>query len=639
NVTLDKASNWALVVHSSAEETAYTMTLTAPEGYIITGYDLTAQIWSDSYSNSYSLTAANGTTVTINSTTLQTLSVSGLSAASTDISIVAAEASSTTQRWLTMKTLTVSMEPTFQAVNVTYELYESDCTTLVTSSVVEQEVNSEVAVPASFTSNTYYDYVTDGSIGDADCTIKVTRTLKNGIVYPISNLSNNKAYKIVVPRGTYTTNGGYLANTVKNNNYAINNFAFISYEDNIYMWSIEDSKFAGDGLNLSETPHAITFDANTTPSYLIKSGSLTLNASNGLTYGGSFDSWSTADDGNRCVIYEVEDFDPTDALAALDAYFHPSVSVTYVISDENGVVFTSEAIATSVGETITALPSNLQRPFCSYSEINQTMVAGENTVNVTVTYDLPFEVGTDKLYYATLRGHYVYYSADNSDVRTNQSSKENTDAYKWSFEGNPYDGIKVKNAASGTYLTNTASTVQLTEDGFAWTIDRLNDTSTFGLKNGSNYINEQNHSNHNLIYWTQFTNDTGSQWNVEEVPEGEALYEEVIAQLEAINFGTGLGQYGLVIEEIDYTSQAAAIISSLKAKGYTEENLTMAEQMLASYSLNMPSAGFYRIKGKTSSKYLAAGFAANNKFAMTDATDGTTVFYFDGSHLVNLSSG
>jgi len=205
--------------------------------------------------------------------------------------------------------------------------------------------------------------------------------------------------------------------------------------------------------------------------------------------------------------------------------------VTYVISDANGVVFTSDPIIAGVGTTITTLPASLQRAFCSYSAINHTVVEGENTINVTVSYDLPFETGTDKLYYAKLRGHYVYYDATNNDVRTNQSSNEHTDAYKWSFSGNPYDGIKVKNAKTGTYLDNTSSTVQLTESGYAWTIHRLNDSSTFGLYNGTNHINEQNHSNHNLIYWWAFETDAGSQWNVEEVPASEVdvTYKVVLA--------------------------------------------------------------------------------------------------------------
>ncbi len=120
---------------------------------------------------------------------------------------------------------------------------------------------------------------------------------------------------------------------------------------------------------------------------------------------------------------------------------------------------------------------------------------------------------------------------------------------------------------------------------------------------------------------------------------GQGQFDTAIEKLEAINFGTGLNQYGFTGDYAGYTSQAATIISGLKAQGYSEDNLAVAQGLLANYALNMPTVGFYRIKGNTSGKYLAAGFAGNSKFAMTDATDATTIFYFDGSILTNLSTG
>lgn len=530
-------------------------------------------------------------------------------------------------------------------------------------------------------------------------------------------------------------------------------------------------------------------------------------------------------------------------------------TVTYVISDASGVVFTSDPIATTPGETVTELPTVMKRDYCSYSAINQTMAAGDNTVNVTVSYNLPFESGTGKLYYAKLRNHYAYYDATNNDVRTNQSSKENTDNYRWSFSGNPYSGIKMKNEAAGTYLDNTSNTVQLTAGGYGWTIKSLNNTTTFGLFNGSNYINEQNHSNHNLIYWWQFADDAGSQWTVEEVPvnvtynlevggqvvntivveevspnsevavpavltaaysplcydfatsgtigstdctitvtatpktglvtalselsnskaytlstargdlyiktdhlasnsnanvgatagnfavisfegnyylystdaskfvqkdgslsesvtsnvvavsltaqsaknlflmkigsngvnitntnddyevvinayvtpdagnqyaifeaadfdatialaaldeffHGPTAFTNAIAQLEAYPYGTGVNQYSLVVESTDYTTQASTIISGLKAQGYSADNLAKAQALITGTTLNTNvPVGFYRIQGKTSGNYLAAGLANNNKFNMSDATDATTIFHFDGSKLTNFGSG
>ena len=341
---------------------------------------------------------------------------------------------------------TINTALTSTTVNVTYELYESDGTTLVSSEIVVQNKNSEVAIPSSLVSSPYFNYSAEGTIGTSDCTIKVTRTVKDGIVYPISNLSNTKAYKVVVPRGTYTTVDGKLANTVKNAGYSINNFAFINYESNYYMWSIADSKFAGDGSTLSETPVAVTFSANTAPSYQIKAGSNTLNASTGLQYGAAFDTWSTADDGNRCVLYVIEDFDPTAALAALEEYFHPAA---------------------------------------------------------------------------------------------------------------------------------------------------------------------------------------------------ETVYANAIAQLEAYPYGTGLGQYSLVVESTDYTSQAAAIISGLKEQGYTAENLTNAQLLLAGTTINLPKANtFFRIRSSQGVHACLKSANESTRMTFTTIEDKETIFlYSTDNKIISYSKG
>ncbi len=226
-------------------------------------------------------------------------------------------------------------------VNVTYDLYENG--TKVDSKVVEQEAKSSVTIPTAWTAayDTFvWDITTEGTIGYRDCTINVTANLKDGIVYPISNLSNNKAYRVVVKRGTYTTNNGLLANTVKNSSYAINNFAFIEYEGNYYMWSVADSKFVAGNVNtLSDEPAAVEFVDNSFPFYQIKSGYKYLNASVEHNTGADFGPWITASDGNRCLIYEAEDFDPTAVVALLDEYFHTGDKTAKVVAEVYPYIF------------------------------------------------------------------------------------------------------------------------------------------------------------------------------------------------------------------------------------------------------------------------------------------------------------
>lgn len=356
-------------------------------------------------------------------------------------------------------------------VNVTYELYESDGTTLVNNVVVVQNKNSEIAVPASLTASIYYDYVTEGSIGTSDCTIKVTRTLKSEVVYPITNLSDTKSYYIKTRNNArkelsvYEDNGTkYLAVCIKDGlNVSAKKFAIIKYEENNYLYSVDDEMFvtfsgsdntkAALAQTVTGTSDRIGFTATSTPLYEIRvdeKSNKIFNGSNSsyYPYGLVFNDWgddsSEWDDGNQFAFYVADDFDPTNALDALEEHFHPSDAT---------------------------------------------------------------------------------------------------------------------------------------------------------------------------------------------------IFNNVIAQLETINYGTGLGQYGLSGDYAGHETQAATIISGLKEQGYTADNLTVAQGMLDATNLNMPTTGFYRIKGKTSNKYLAAGLASNSKFNMTDATDATTVFYFDGTKLVNFYSG
>ena len=206
-------------------------------------------------------------------------------------------------------------------VNVTYNLYDVDGTTLLDSKTVEQEKNSAVSIPSSFITKTWlYDYSASGTIGESDCTITVNRTYKSGVVTSLDGLSNSKAYRLVTERGTFTTYNGALANTCKTS-YTLYNFAIVNYEDAYYLWSIQDDKFvAGNGTALTETPTAITFNALTEPLFKLQCGSNYLNASSGLTTGAAFDSWSSTDGGNSVAIIEAADFNPDPVIAALTSF-------------------------------------------------------------------------------------------------------------------------------------------------------------------------------------------------------------------------------------------------------------------------------------------------------------------------------
>jgi hypothetical protein len=291
-------------------------------------------------------------------------------------------------------------------VTVTYEVY--DGSTFVESLKVVQDKNSAVAIPAALQKNTwYYDYTASGTIGETDCTITVARTYKPGVVTALSELSNNKAYKLVTERGTFTTTEGKLANTVKSSDYSVNNFAIVKYENTYYIWSVEDGKFvAGSGNDLTDTPSAVNFMELTVPLFKIQSGSLTLNATSGFATGGAFDSWSDTDAGNSVAIFEAADFDPTPVIEALTNYA-PSV------------IANIKPFFDAAGTGLFQLKSSVEETY------NATYTAAQTNCNSST--------------YATLEG-----------VVTNMDNFNLPEAGKFYLVKNNYNGKYMRVTASGT---------------------------------------------------------------------------------------------------------------------------------------------------------------------------------------------
>ncbi|MBR1498698.1 MAG: FIVAR domain-containing protein [Bacteroidaceae bacterium] len=482
----------------SAVQTDETMTLTAPKGYLITGLSMTVQAISSN--NPYSMTVGSDTQ-TITGASAYTFTQSGLKVKELDMTF---QQTSSTNNWLAVKAMTVTLAK-IDYISLTFDKPGS-ATNDITVNVKDADGDAIPGVTASLESTSCTEFKT----GSAAALSRTT----NSVLAPNAGYDNKQGSAI-----TYTFKVVGLPTTFTYNKAALDVYAL-----------------TGGGAAQGNTGNTVrdwTFDvatgsaADDVTSFVNQTGNdiCTVTDQDGDLYHKLWTMTGT-DKAATDALYIVVTLTKTASdgcyagLGEVQLY-KPGATVQYVISDEGGnVVFTSDAVTTTEGAVITDLPSAYKRDFCSYSAINQTMVAGENTVNVTVTYNLPFEVGTDKKYLATLRGHYVYYDETNTDVRTNQSSKEYNDNYYWSFYGNPYSGIKMKNAATETYLDNTSTTVQLSGEGYSWTIVSLNSTSTFGLYNGSNYINEQNNGNHNLIYWSNFTGDTGSQWTVEAAPDG-----------------------------------------------------------------------------------------------------------------------
>ncbi|MBO7069498.1 MAG: M60 family metallopeptidase [Bacteroidaceae bacterium] len=99
-------SRYNLAYHPAAANTNSTITLTAPTGYVITGYSVQTGVYQAS---TYTLTAEDGTSVIPANlgSTYTPLEVSGLSAASTAITVTTTDAS----KWLSLANFTVTIQP------------------------------------------------------------------------------------------------------------------------------------------------------------------------------------------------------------------------------------------------------------------------------------------------------------------------------------------------------------------------------------------------------------------------------------------------------------------------------------------------------------------------------------------------
>ena len=419
-----------------------------------------------------------------------------------------------------------TVEVPASTVDVTYAQYVNGVATglTVTETVLP---NSSINIPATFTngySTLAYDISTEGAIADANVTIKVNIDAKPGLVETLGSLSNSKAYTIKSGRGTFTAYNGKLANTVKSS-YAVNNFAIITYEGNYYLWSVEASKFAQCNDNtMGDTPVAITMTSVANGLFKFQGNGNTLNSTSGKETGAIFDNWATTDEGNSCAIIAAADFDATDVLAALDAYFHPATYVVYQLSDATGVIYTTDQVPATAGDIITALPDEFKSAYCTYEVTSTTVVEGENVVPVTVSYvGMPFTSSVDydhAVWYSlhnASKGKFPYYNgADESYIPLGDMAAE--DKFLWAFIGNPVTGYQIVNKAAGAgkYLCATAGgnnviiTVGTTPATF--TLVEGPEAGNCGFSLDGFYLNDYA-GNGKLSFWQEGpAQDTGSKW-------------------------------------------------------------------------------------------------------------------------------
>lgn len=405
-------------------------------------------------------------------------------------------------------------------------VYDGD--TFKAASVSESDVNAGEIVGYSST------------VTIADNTITI---VYKKIVLPVISaemVEANKAYYIyTTARGGITvknaddtriwgTSEGGVNQTVSAENELMR-FAFISYKDNLYLYSIAAGKFVGAGTEktgaLTSAPVDPIFfkDADATNGW----ARLAFSDSKNINLGGSnqmvIDGWNTLDAGNKFIIKEAADFDPTEVLASLQ---FATITVNYYIGER---LYKSVENEVQIGETfqVEALPFTALA-----AEQEAFEVTEDKTINVTVTEDLPFEVSDpnssdpDEMYKCGVlfvhanQTRYTF-AQENEDGSFTPANDDNnrpesiSPLYMWYITGNLIDGFKVWNYQADAALLASDNTVTFDDEGTAFELctfspdyngnfDKLNaDTNLvkskkFTLHCDKGYVNSQSTE---MKYW------------------------------------------------------------------------------------------------------------------------------------------
>ena len=517
-------------------------------------------------------------------------------------------------------------------VTVLYNLYDPDGS-FIKSAEVEQLPNSAVSIPTELTEgNGYsplgYDFVASmETIGETACEIDVNITLKEGVVTDLANLSNNKAYMLTTERGSLGSNGTQMVST-NGTEYEASNFAIVNYEDNYYLWSVADGKWVSSNTQPTLTDdltevEPLLFDTNDEsenpldlPLYFIGMGEKGVNVSN-YTSGIVVNTWVERDPGNKYIIKENGEFDPTNAITALDVYFHPEYKITYIVNDENGQeLFRSEPVGIAKGTNVTTLPNAYQKSlFYDYNTIDVTISEVETEVEFTATqkedglFKFTADTSAPIWYNLTLKnGFYPTYEAEGDPNVTLPNYLEDDATTQWAFIGNPYVGFKIVNKAAGTDLflcsdsavedgDNGGNTqAVLAEEGSrafnVWTIEASSHyTNGFFIRNPENHALNQR-STYSLAYWTGGA-DAGSTFtatkilsNDEKLAEAQHLLEELTAGANDVKIGYPTeqalamfkseldniaDQYGMgILSDEDFNTMLNAALEEVKSIANTE---------------------------------------------------------------------
>lgn len=218
------------------------------------------------------------------------------------------------------------------------------------------------------------------------------------------------------------------------------------------------------------------------------------------------------------------------------------------------------------------------------------------------------------------------------------------------------DNFSLQHAVTGRNLGNVPNWNQAipstTSDATRYDLQSNDKNNTISLRNVSN--NADKNYLHlasdkvNVVRWEAGSGDAdnASTWTIENADDidDSALLSAAQRRFALLPTPDDLGEQ---LGQRTFTDEVDELVDKLN----DNEALTLEEyqQLLSAYAdnrfyeLNMPKKGlFFKIKSNDGSRYVTANGAGDGAWELqttTDSTDEGTIFGYDGSHLVSLSTG
>ena len=193
--------------------------------------------------------------------------------------------------------------------------------------------------------------------------------------------------------------------------------------------------------------------------------------------------------------------------------------IEWVVKDDQGNVLKKYFQQCNTSTEISAYPSALTAQFVSLPALTPFTFTSKMTMEVVATVSTPFNnsTATTEYYYnIKVNTGYIYQTTSSGNpapelTRTTPSG----DTYRWAFYGNPYDGYRIKNLATGLWLSAGSGDKPIlsTSESTYWVITQGSGEKFFlSIPGKTSYLNDSGGQGNNLKYYSQA--DVGSTISV-----------------------------------------------------------------------------------------------------------------------------